>query len=63
MGKGLTAKGLTAYICIGKWSGFHVRFTRLDCGVWLGWVSLSIVAMDIEQAMGLLLSVTKEKTK
>ncbi|KKN70433.1 hypothetical protein LCGC14_0431280 [marine sediment metagenome] len=51
-------KGLTIYLCFGKWAGFHFRAdprTDFAFQLTLGWVSLAIVTYDIEVVLRLLI--------
>ena len=57
-------KGLTFYICFGKYAGFHFRAnpkTDYAFQLILGWVSLAIVTYDIEVVLSILCDeLTKE---
>ena len=42
-------KGCTFYICFGRWANPHVEMNRLvPFRLAIGWVSLTIVRVDIE---------------
>ena len=43
-------KGLTLYMCIGKYAGFGYRVDGPSFRITLGWISFSIGFFDIERA-------------
>lgn len=57
MSKGRRGKGLTLYICFGKYDGFHFRANpKKDYAfqLILGWVSFAILTHDIEVVLDIL---------
>ncbi len=51
--------GLSAYLCFGKYAGFHLpgrnSLSQNGLVITLGWVSFGIVPIDIEVAVGMLM--------
>ena len=43
------ATGATLYICAGSYGGFGVRKTNTEIRITLGWVSICLLFLDIEQ--------------
>lgn len=41
-------KGITFWMVIGAYGGFHIQVSKLRTGICLGWISFQILTMDIE---------------
>lgn len=54
-----STKGLTFYITIGSYGGFHFEKT----GVCLGWIAIRVLPIDIENTLELLMNDNKELKK
>jgi hypothetical protein len=61
LGKDIVMKrGLSFYICFGKFAGFHVEITNITFRVVLGWISFAILFADIEVMIDETIDALKE---
>ena len=53
-------RGLSFYICIGKWAGFGIEVSKSTLRLTLGWLAIAVVNQDIERLLNESLKVIKK---